>query len=114
MPDHPAARVPIEARRLFDGCQGRYQLLAVFRRLQGNASVFLTSRQRESQDAIALEQLKECGAALTMIDMGNLAAAIGLCAHIWASLPGAGYRQPESEFAALLGAYEASGGTFTA
>ena len=49
-----------------------------------------------------------------MIDMGNLAAAIGLCAHIWASLPGAGYGQPESEFAALVGAYEASGGTFTA
>ena len=44
----------------------------------------------ESQDAVALQQIKERG-ALPMIDRGDIRQAIDRCSNIWASLPGAGY-----------------------
>ena len=43
----------------------------------------------ESQDAVALQQIKERG-ALPMIDRGDIRQAIDRCSNIWASLPGAG------------------------
>ena len=43
----------------------------------------------KSQDAVALQQIKERG-ALPMIDRGD-GQAIDRCSNIWASLPGAGY-----------------------
>ena len=48
----------------------------------------------ESQDAVALQQIKERG-ALLMIDRGDIRQAIDRCSNIWASLPGAGYGQFE-------------------
>ena len=45
----------------------------------------------KSQDAVALQQIKERG-ALPMIDRGDIRQAIDRC-NIWASLPGAGYGQ---------------------
>lgn len=63
-----------------------------------------------SQDAIALQQIKECR-AFDDIEDGNFEDAVGKCAHIWASLPGAGYGQHENKMAALQEAYEAAGGT---
>ena len=48
----------------------------------------------KSQDAVALQQIKERG-ALPMIDRGDIRQAIDRCSNIWASLPGAGYGQPE-------------------
>ena len=48
----------------------------------------------ESQDAVALQQIKERG-ALPMIDRGDIRQAIDRCSNIWASLPGAGYGQFE-------------------
>ena len=45
----------------------------------------------KSQDAVALQQIKERG-ALPMIDRGRyLGQAIDRCSNIWASLLGAGY-----------------------
>ena len=41
----------------------------------------------KSQDAVALQQIKERG-ALPMID-GDIRQAIDRCSNIWASLPGA-------------------------
>ena len=49
---------------------------------------------RKSQDAVALQQIKERG-ALPMIDRGDIRQAIDRCSNIWASLPGAGYGQFE-------------------
>ena len=49
-------------------------------------------RLSESQDAVALQQIKERG-ALPMID--RIRQAIDRCSNIWASLPGAGYGQFE-------------------
>ena len=48
----------------------------------------------KSQDAVALQQIKERG-ALPMIDRGDIRQAIDRCSNIWASLPGAGYGQFE-------------------
>ena len=48
----------------------------------------------KSQDAVALQQIKERG-ALPMIDRGDIRQAIDRCSNIWASLPGAGYGLPE-------------------
>ena len=42
----------------------------------------------KSQDAVALQQIKERG-ALPMIDRGDIRRAIDRCSNIWASLPGA-------------------------
>ena len=43
----------------------------------------------KSQDAVALQQIKERG-ALPQIDRGDIRQAIDRCSNIWASLPGAG------------------------
>ena len=53
----------------------------------------------ESQDAVALQQIKERG-ALPMIDRGDIRQAIDRCSNIWASLPGAGYGQFEHKYTA--------------
>ena len=53
-----------------------------------------SERLSESQDAVALQQIKERG-ALPMIDRGDIRQAIDRCSNIWASLPGAGYGQFE-------------------
>ena len=54
----------------------------------------------KSQDAVALQQIKERG-ALPMIDRGDIRQAIDRCSNIWASLPGAGYT-PEHKADSLI------------
>ena len=70
---------------------GRYQLLSrwwdAYRKQLG-----LKDFSPKSQDAVALQQIKERG-ALPMIDRGDIRQAIDRCSNIWASLPGAGYGQ---------------------
>ena len=72
---------------------GRYQLLSrwwdAYRKQLG-----LKDFSPKSQDAVALQQIKERG-ALPMIDRGDIRQAIDRCSNIWASLPGAGYGQFE-------------------
>ena len=63
-----------------------------------------------SQDLIALQQIREAR-ALPLIDAGKLNAAIALCAHLWASFPGADYGQHENKLADLQAAYTQAGGT---
>ena len=55
---------------------------------------------RKSQDAVALQQIKERG-ALPMIDRGDI-HAIDRCSNIWASLPGAGYGRRSIRLTAWL------------
>ena len=55
----------------------------------------------ESQDAVALQQIKERG-AFTMIDRGDIRQAIDRYSNIWASLPGAGYGQFEHKADSLI------------
>ena len=63
-----------------------------------------------SQDAVALQQIKERG-ALPMIDRGDIRQAPDRCSNIWASLPGAGYGQFEHKADSLIAKFKEAGGT---
>ena len=54
------------------------------------AALGLKDFSPKSQDAVALQQIKERG-ALPMIDRGDIRQAIDRRSNIWASLPGASY-----------------------
>lgn len=105
---HPRIRVPIPRLKLTSTAAGKYQLLAryydAYKHLLG-----LTDFSPESQDKIAIQQIKECK-AISDIEAGNFAAAVDKCKRIWASLPGAGYGQHEQKLAFLQAAYVEAGG----
>ena len=63
----------------------------------------------KSQDAVALQQIKERG-ALPMIDRGDIVEQ-SWCSNIWASLPGAGYGQFEHKADSLIAKFKEAGGT---
>jgi muramidase (phage lysozyme) len=63
-----------------------------------------------SQDIYAIQQIRESH-ALNLIDLGHFGAALTAIAHIWASIPGAGYGQHENSFESLPAAYLLAGGT---
>ena len=65
----------------------------------------------KSQDAVALQQIKESVALLPMIDRGDIRQAIDRCSNIWASLPGAGYGQFEHKADSLIAKFKEAGGT---
>lgn len=87
---------------------GRYQLLYRYW-LAYTKQLKLAGFGHEVQDVIALQQIKECR-ALAAIEAGNIELAIKRCAHIWASLPGAGYGQHENSMDVLVAAYLTAGG----
>ena len=87
--DHPRKLVTLNPKLKSTGA-GRYQLLS--RWWMPTASSYLKDFSPKSQDAVALQQIKERG-ALPMIDRGDIRRAIDRCSNIWASLPGAGYGQ---------------------
>lgn len=103
--DHPR----IYNKKFNSTAAGRYQLLAKwfdpYKKQLG-----LSDFSPDAQDAIALQQIKECH-ALGDIDAGYFNIAVAHCAHIWASLPGAGYGQHENSMEKLRDAYIAAGGT---
>lgn len=88
---------------------GRYQLLHRYW-LAYRDMLDLPDFGHDSQDAIALQQIRECH-ALPDIDAGDLYTAVQKCARIWASLPGAVYGQHENKFQSLQTAYTGAGGT---
>lgn len=118
--DHPRKLITMADKRgnpiiLPDGkplkstAAGRYQVLAryfdAYKRM-----LKLPDFSPASQDAIALQMIKEQG-ALADIEAGRFAAAIGKCANIWASFPGAKYPgQHMNSLANLQAAYELAGG----
>ena len=107
MTNHPHQLIHVSTH-LDSTAAGRYQLLAkyydFYRKLLG-----LQNFGPASQDAIAIQQIKECK-ALPDIEAGNFTNAVTKCAHIWASLPGAGYQQHENKLASLQDAYVKAGG----
>lgn len=113
--DHPRKVFPFTdkaGRQLKTTAAGRYQFLsrtwdALARRLQ------LPDFGPASQDAAALELIRERG-ALSDVRAGRVQAAVAKVAPIWASLPGAGYAQPERQLTALVARFERSGGTLEA
>ena len=78
--DHPRKLVTLNPK-LKSTSAGRYQLLPVGGMPQ---AAWLKDFSRKSQDAVALQQIKERG-ALPMIDRGDIRQAIDRCSNIWAS-----------------------------
>lgn len=105
---HPNKRVWIERIGQYSTAAGRYQLLNRYWVSYKN-SLKLTDFSPQSQDEIAIQQIKECGAYHDIID-GNVAIAINKCSRIWASLPGAGYGQHENKEERLIATYLECGG----
>ncbi len=62
-----------------------------------------------SQDAGAIELIRERG-ALNDVRGGRIPEAVAKCSKVWASLPGAGYAQPERKLSYLLSAFDYAGG----
>jgi muramidase (phage lysozyme) len=112
---HPFAggRAPklVNARTgLKSTASGRYQFLVRdwgFYRLKLNLPDFGPA----SQDRWACQLIKE-RRALDDIETGHFIVAVGKVCNLWASLPGAGYSQPEHRMATLEDAYERAGGQF--
>ncbi|CAJ1952321.1 unnamed protein product [Sphenostylis stenocarpa] len=106
--DHPRKLVTLNPKLKSTGA-GRYQLLSrwwdAYRKQLG-----LKDFSPKSQDAVALQQIKERG-ALPMIDRGDIRQAIDRCSNIWASLPGAGYGQFEHKADSLIAKFKEAGGT---
>ncbi|HGM4775201.1 TPA: glycoside hydrolase family 104 protein [Serratia marcescens] len=62
-----------------------------------------------SQDKWAIQLIRERG-ALADVNAGRIELALRKCRNIWASLPGAGYGQPEHKLEILLKKYISYGG----
>lgn len=107
--DHPRKLVMLR-RGLASTAAGRYQLLSRYWDVY-KKQLNLPDYGPASQDAVALQQIRECK-ALGDIDAGNLSSAIAKCSRIWASLPGANYGQHENKLEDLMAKYEAAGGLF--
>ncbi len=105
--DHPRQLIRLRPG-LASTAAGRYQLLSryfdFYKRL-----LKLPDFSPASQDAIALQQIKERG-AIPDIEAGNFGRAVHKVRNIWASLPGAGYNQHEQKLTDLERAYRLAGG----
>ncbi|HCY3233034.1 TPA: glycoside hydrolase family 104 protein [Escherichia coli] len=106
---HPRQLVDLPRLKIKSTAAGRYQLLArywdAYRKQLG-----LKDFSPASQDAVALQQIKE-RRALELIDSGDIRQAIDRCSNIWASLPGAGYGQFEHKADNLIAKFKEAGGT---
>ena len=121
--DHPRVATQFTdgaGRRLWTSAAGAYQFMAVSP-IPGGGSTKVNTWDRikaklglrdfspASQDAAALELIREAGALPDVRD-GRFADAIAKVKGIWASLPGAGYAQPEKSLATLASVFVRSGG----
>ena len=106
--DHPRKLVTLNPKLKSTGA-GRYQLLSrwwdAYRKQLG-----LKDFSPKSQDAVALQQIKERG-ALPMIDRGDIRQAIDRCSNIWASLPGMVMVSSEHKADSLIAKFKEAGGT---
>jgi muramidase (phage lysozyme) len=89
---------------LISTAAGRYQLLARYWKAY-KAQLHLVDYSPDSQDAVAVQQIRE-RKGLDMIEAGDIAAAIAACSNIWASLPGNEYGQGGKTMATLLEKYQ--------
>jgi muramidase (phage lysozyme) len=124
--DHPRIAVQFTdraGRKLWTSAAGAYQAMAVspippfgmgrttkvdtWDRVQRKLQ--LPDFSPESQDRFALYLIDEAG-ALNDVRAGRFATAVDKVRRIWASLPGAGYAQPEKSLASLEAAYLNAGG----
>lgn len=99
--DHPR----IHNAALNSDAAGRYQIMGLYWPIY-KKQLDLPDFSPLSQDKYAIQQIKESRAMKPLI-AGDVQTAIGLCAHIWASFPGANYLgQHMQTMASLVDAYE--------
>ena len=106
--DHPFAHggsvtvrlVPL----LYSTAAGRYQLLARYWRAY-RVQLNLPDYSPASQDAVALQQMRERG-AIAKVEAGDVVGAITACSTIWASFPLNDYGQGGKSMADLLAKYQ--------
>lgn len=121
--DHPRRAAQFtdrDGRKLWTSAAGAYQFMAVSP-LPGGKSTKVDTWDRiraklglpdfspASQDAAALELIREAGALADVI-AGRFDQAVSKVRGIWASLPGAGYAQREVALSQLRTAFVAAGG----
>ena len=105
--DHPRIAVQIRPG-LVSTAAGRYQVLKrIFDHYK--KALNLHDFSPASQDAIAVQLIKECR-AMADIEAGRIELAIIRCRSRWASFPMAGHGQHEHKMAALIAAYRNAGG----
>lgn len=107
--DGYATHPNVYSARFNSTAAGRYQLLYRYW-VAYKALLSLADFSPESQDRIALKQIKESN-ALPLIDAGKFVEAIAAVAHLWASLPGSPYGQHTQSMADLQTAYTNAGGS---
>lgn len=101
----------VNQKGLYSTASGRYQHMLVHWQ-HYKAQLNLPDFGPESQDLWALQLIRERG-ALPLIDAGKFEAAVAKVRNLWASLPGAGYGQPEHAIDKLRTAYLNAGGTIS-
>jgi muramidase (phage lysozyme) len=94
--------------KLYSTASGRYQFMRVHWEHYRDA-LSLHDFGPDSQDKWAIQLIRE-RSALPLIDAGDFDAAVYKVRNIWASLPGAGYNQPEHDIEKLRKAYIRAGG----
>lgn len=106
--DHPRKIVNLGSG-LYSTAAGRYQIReAIFDGYK--TQLRLPDFSPASQDAIAEQLIKECG-AISDVYNGDIEDAIAACSSRWASLPGAKYGQRVNALADLKVAFFNGGGT---
>jgi muramidase (phage lysozyme) len=108
--DHPYRSMIIKFHRkiIHSDAAGRYQIMGwIFRHYK--KQLRLNDFSPASQDAIAIQLIRECR-ALTDIEYGLINDALYKCRSRWASLPGAGYGQHEQLMDKLLEVFTRVGG----
>lgn len=105
--DHPRIKVRLSPS-LVSTAAGRYQILERYFDAY-KAQLHLPDFSPESQDAIALQMIRERN-AFADVAAGRFDEAVGKCANLWASLPGNGYGQHQNALTALREAFTGAGG----
>jgi len=107
---HPNVKVPFS--NTYSTAAGAYQFLySTWVRIA--ATLNLKDFSPANQDLGAIELIREKNALLD-VEQGRVQDAIRKVSKVWASLPGAGYGQPEKSLTVAVSYYTAAGGKFTA
>lgn len=106
--DHPQKLVSIPRYGIKSSAAGRYQLLGRYWK-HYKKQLGLKDFSPDSQDAVAIQQIKEQGAYNDIME-GRIRLAISKVANIWASFPSAGYGQREVDMEVLIEYYKQRGG----
>ena len=106
--DHPRRLIDL-GNGLKSTAAGRYQSLARYFDVY-KKQLNLPDFGYDSQDAIALQMIRECH-ALDDIEAGTIDQAVSKCSSRWASLPGNSYGQHQHSVSDLRAAYIMAGGT---